>query len=68
MACLCLLWLNLDIYELVSCFTFFAKPKVSNLHISLRVQEQVVQLQISADEKEGIRFMLRTDVGINRMT
>lgn len=33
--------------------TLFAKSKVSNLYIALRVQEQVVQLQISV-RKQGI--------------
>lgn len=29
-------------------FTFFTKAKISNLYISLRIQKQVIQLQISA--------------------
>lgn len=29
-------------------FTFFAKAKIGNLHITFSVQEQVVQLQVSA--------------------
>lgn len=35
-----------------SFFTFFTKAKISNLYISLRIQEQVVQLQISAKLKQ----------------
>lgn len=37
-------------------FTFFAKPKVSNLYISLCIQEQIIQLQISAERSIINRF------------
>lgn len=55
-ACVALLRAQLLTSAVAEPFTFFTQAKISNLYISLCVQEQVIQLQISAKEIKRTRL------------